>query len=307
MSPRPVFARAAHLAAVRLAAARLVGVGLALLVVAGALAGCSGSNRVTHASAEEAFMKGKDLYDRGKYDKAIPYFRAVFDYGRGNEWADDAQYFLACSYREQKQYLLAATEFRRFTQIYRRSQRLPLAEFERARAYDLRSPMYKLDQTDTEKAISYYLLYLEHHPTHEFAARAEERVRALRAKLAHKMYDAAQLYENREMYVAATETYESVFDQYPDTPFADDALVGAIRSYIGYADLSVSKRQAPRLEKALDRYDLLLQVFPESDLLREAEDLYEQARAKLEAVRAREAERQRAADSLAQGEEDERD
>jgi outer membrane protein assembly factor BamD len=253
---------------------------------------CSNSRRLTHSSPEQAYQKGLDLFEEENYDQAMRYFRAVFQYGRGNEWADDAQYRLAEAYREQGRYLLAANEFQRFTELYRGNQRVPQAAYQRGLMYYKLSPNYNLDQTDTQEAISIFQLFLERYPNHELAPDAQEKVGELRNKLAHKKYDAARLYEKREMWEAAVETYTGLFDSYPDTDWADDALLGAIRGYIAYADASIQKKQDDRYQKAIDNYERLTQLFPESPLLKTAESLYTEARSKLERERNEQAEQE---------------
>lgn len=248
------------------------------------LAGCSGSGRLSHSSAQQAYDKGMEAYEDENYERAQRYFRGVFQYGRGNEWADDAQFFLASSYREQSKYLLAANEFERFTQLYRTSQRVAQAEFERANAYYNLSPQYELDQSDTRQAISYFQLFIERYPTHELVTEAQEKIRELRAKLAHKKHAAAALYERRDMWEAAAQTYEAVFNEYPETPWADDALLGAVRSYVAYANRSIASKQEERYRKAVDHYNRLAQLFPESALLRKAEDYYRDADAALQRI-----------------------
>lgn len=255
-----------------------------LALMLAVLVGCTGGGRITHQSAEDAFQKGQAAFQEEEYDEAIDYFRAVFQYGRGNEYAADAQYFLGASYREQGRYLLAANEFKRFLQLYRNDERATQVEFERAMMYYKQSPHYKLDQSDTQTAISYFQLFIERHPNHELVPKAREHVKELRTKLARKKFAAAGLYEEREMWRAATETYKDVFDQYPDTPWADDALLGTIRSYIAYADRSVQKKQDDRFQKAIDTYNRLAQVFPDSPLLQEAEALYSEAQRKLNRI-----------------------
>lgn len=252
------------------------------------MVGCSGSGRLRHSSAEEAYKKGRELYQREKYDDAIRYFRAVFSYGRASEWADDAQLLLARSYRKNKSYMLAATEYQRFMQLYRNDERVPEAEFERALCYYQSSPKYQLDQSDTRKAISSFQLFLDRYPNHSRVPEAEEKIKELREKLAHKKFEAAELYERRGMQRAAALTYETVFDKYPETVWADNALLGAIRTYIEYSNQSVQQKQAERLQKALDHYNRLVQLFPESPLLKQAESLYETAQKRMEAIKARE-------------------
>jgi outer membrane protein assembly factor BamD len=259
---------------------------IALFVVA--VAGCSGSGQVRHTTAEEAFKKGEQLYQQEEYSDAIRYFRAVFSYGRATEWSDDAQLMMARAYYEDRQYRLAATEYRRFIQLYRNDERVPTAEFERAMSYYQLSPRYQLDQSDTEQALSLFQLFLDRYPQHERAPEAEEHIKELREKLAHKKIAAAELYERRGMYRAAALTYETAFDQYPETSWADNALLGAVRTFIEYSNRSVEQRQAERLQKALDHYNRLTQLFPNSPLLDQAEALYEQAQRRMEEIRERE-------------------
>ena len=255
---------------------------LPVLLVAVLVAGCAGGGRLRYDTPQEAFDKGMERYNSGKYERAAQYFQGVFDFGRTHEWADDAQLFLARAYRANKEYILAASEYSRFVEIYRSDPRVPIAEFERAMTYTERSPSYQLDQSDTQRGIEVFNLYMQRYPGHDSIAVAERYVQALREKLARKQYNTAQLYERRELYEAAALSFEVVFDKYPDTPWADDALVGAIRAYIAFSDQSFETRQAGRLQQAVDHYQRLLQLFPDSELLKEAEALYDRASAQLQ-------------------------
>ena len=255
-----------------------------LMALAGsvALTGCSSTQPIAHDSAQEAYEKANQYFEEGDYDRAIEYYRGVFQYGRATEWAAYAQYELGRAHEERGEYLIAATEYNRFTQLYSNHELLPDAEYRRGLMYYNESPHYKLDQTDTERAIANFELFLHRHPNHTHAEDAQENVRELRGKLARKKYDAGALYERRRMYRAATYTYEQVFDQYPETDYADRALVAAMRSYIDYSDRSVPGRQEERLQSAIEIYERLTQVFPDSPVLRDAERQYERAQSRLE-------------------------
>lgn len=268
---------------------------LSLAIFVG-LVGCSGSQEISTNGPEDAYKEGIAQFEDENYDRAIRYFRAVLNYGRGNEWAPEAQFQLAMVQRKQKKYLVAANEFKRFQQLYRNHPEVPRAEYEQARAYYSRSPRYTLDQTDTRRALELFQLFMERYPDHDLIPDVKEKIDELRAKLAHKKFDAAQLYERRDMWRAATEAYRSVFDQYPETPWADDALLGALRSYVRYADRSVEQKQAERYQEAITQYNRLEQLFPESPLLSRAEPLRAEAERKLERVR----ERDQQSESLAQ-------
>ncbi len=252
-------------------------VGLLLVVL---LAGCAGSGRLRYETAEEAYQKGMEQFERARYERAAEYFQAVFNFGRSHEWADDAQLYLARSYGANKEYILAANEYTRFLEIYRNDPRAEEAEYERALTYFQRSPNFELDQSDTRRAIQFLQIFLDRYPNSEHRADVETKIEELREKLARKQFAVAELYDRRELYEAAALSYTTVFDRYPDTHWADDALLGAMRAYISFSEQSIEARQGERLQQAIDHYQRLLQVFPDSPLLKEAEALYELALAR---------------------------
>lgn len=255
---------------------------LLTLTLAVLLSACAGSGRLRYDTPQEAFNKGLAEYEDGDYDTATEYLQGVFDFGRTHQWAADAQLLLARAYRENEEYLLAANEFTRFTQIYRSDPRVPDAEYELAMTYYDRSPNYRLDQTDTERAIVQFQLFIERYRSNPLVADAQARITELRGKLARKQIHTAQLYERREYFNAAAVSYEAAFDRFYDTEYADDALLGAMSAYYEYAVLSIRARQQERLEKAEENYDRLIQIFPDSPLIKEAEAIYTNVRAMLE-------------------------
>ena len=246
------------------------------------VAGCAGSGRITYDSPEEAYQRGMEAYNNGKYTRAAQYFQGVFDYGRTHEWADDARLQLARAYRNNREYILAASEYSSFSSVYRGDERVPIAEFERAMTFYERSPAIELDQTSTRRGIEVFNLYIQRFPQHDSVATAMLRVGELRQKLADKQFHAAGLYERRGLYEAAALSYETVFDKYPDTPLADDALLGALRCYIEFSARSIQQRQAERLETAIGHFERLVQIFPDSELIEEASILRQEADSRLD-------------------------
>ena len=255
-----------------------------ILIAGITLSSCANSGRISYTTPQEAFGKGRVLFEEGKYDSAIQYFQGVFSFGRTHQWAADAQLYLARSYGENREYLLAANEYERFTKIYRADPRLAEANFEWAMTYFHLSPQSALDQTNTKRAIEEFQLFIDRFPDHELVQQAQETIVELRTKLAKKQFETAKLYERRELFEAAALSYESVFDLYPDTRWAQQALLGAIRSYIAFSDQSISLRQPARLQSAIRNYDRLTQIFQDSPYLKDAEDLYEQAIDRLNAL-----------------------
>lgn len=255
---------------------------LLTLTLAVLLSACAGSGRLRYDTPEEAFTKGLAEFEDGDFERATEYLQGVFDFGRTHQWAADAQLLLARAYRQNEEFLLAANEYTRFTQIYRSDPRIPDAEYELAMTYYDRSPHYRLDQTDTERAIVQFQLFIERYGSNPLVADAQSRITELRGKLAQKQIHTAQLYERREYYNAAAVSYEAAFDRFYDTEYADDALLGAMNAYYEYALLSIQVRQKERLEKAEENYDRLIQIFPDSPLVKEAEAIYTDVRSMLD-------------------------
>ena len=246
------------------------------------LAGCTGSGRLSHDSPREAYEKGMDYYERGRFSRAAQYFQGVFDYGRTHEWAADAQLYLAQAHHQNRDFILAASEYSRFAELFRSDERVADAEFQRAMTFYERSPKIELDQTTTHQGIEVFNLYIQRYSTHDSVNVAVQRVGELRRKLADKQFHSAKLYERRGLYQAAALSYEAVFDKFPDTPLADDALLGAVRSYIEFSALSIEARQPERLQKAITNYQRLIDLFPDSDLIEEAIEFSDIARRELD-------------------------
>jgi len=230
---------------------------------------------------EVAYEKALALYEDEKWDEAAGAFSAVLTLGRGSNVAQDAQFYLAEANFKNKRYLVAASEYERFTLLYPDSPRRETADLNIARCYYELSPRYKLDQTYTVQAIENFNIFLSRYPSSENREEAIASIDALREKLAQKIYSAADFYRRTQRYEAAVLTYGEVIDQYPETAWAEQSLVEQMESYILYAENSVSDRQRERYQKALDVYDTYLQLFPRGESRTRIEELFDEAEAAL--------------------------
>jgi outer membrane protein assembly factor BamD len=254
----------------------------ALLLVAAALpalAACTSTGPTAATSAEEAFANGTRATQAGRHDRAAEHYRVALDFGRGTPVARDAQLALAQAYLADEQYLLAGQEYTRFIEFYSDDPRVEAAEFDRLTAYARLSPDYELDQTDTERAIEYIRSFLQRHPDSPRASEAGAMMDELREKLARKRYESARLYERRDLFEAAVLTYRSVLEDFPASPWADDAMLGALRAQTRFAEESMPSRQPARFAEALALYDRLVEVFPQSPLIAEAQGFRDRAEA----------------------------
>lgn len=235
-------------------------------------------------SLEVAYEKAMDFYDNGNYAEAANAFETVTRSGRGTEYGQQAQYLLAESYFKDKRFLLAAAEYDRYISYYPQDELRQEAEFKAALSYFYQSPRYKLDQSSTRKAIERFQLFINRYPDSELISDASSYIDQLRSKLARKSYESAQFYVRTDQYEAATIYLDITIDQYPESKWAEKALVELINAFIDYADNSVQSKQPERYQSALDNYEKFLQLFPQSDLRGEAENYRDEAAAKLAEV-----------------------
>jgi len=232
-------------------------------------------------SLPRAFGKAKNLYESGKYADAVQAFETVIRIGRGTEYAQDAQYLLAESYFEDERFLLAASEYERFRTLYPNSPRREEIDFNEALCYYELSPRFKLSQQYTRTAIEKFRLFNSRYPDSDRVQESAGFITDLRSKLARKLYNAADLYMRTDQYEAAIIYYDLTIDRYPETRWAERALVNEINAYVIYADNSVSTKQRERYNKAVESYEKYLQLFPESNLRKRAEEYVDEARVAL--------------------------
>ena len=232
-------------------------------------------------TVDVAYEKAMALYEEEDFSEAADAFNTVTRIGRGTNYGQEAQYYLAESYYNGRRYLLAASEYDRFVSLYPQDPRRQDAEFKAAMSYYHQSPRYKLDQTSTHRAIERFQLFNNRFPDSELVTEAAERIDELRNKLARKSYEAAQFYVRTGRYRAANIYFDKTIDQYPETEWAERSLVDQIQTYITYADNSITARQAERYSNAIETYEKFLQLFPDSEYRSEVENLHDEAQRKL--------------------------
>jgi len=236
---------------------------LSLLMLTVVLSSCSTKNAIKPGdSLEVAFAKAKALYEKERYGDAARAFETVLSLGRGSDTAREAQYLLAESYFKNKEYLIAASEYRRYITFYPRSELRIEADFMEAYSYYKISPRYKLDQTDTERAITLFRVFIGRYPDSEKSAEAVALLDEMRNKLALKSIQAANMYFNLKLYNSAAMYYQITVDTYPETAYAEEAMSKRILSFANYADMSIDARQAERFQMAIDAYETYIQLFP---------------------------------------------
>ena len=228
-------------------------------------------------SVEEAYQKGITNFEAGNYGDAAEIFETVTRIGRGSEFAQQAQYYLAESYFNQKRFILAESEYLRFITFYPRDPKREEVDFKKAISIYEQSPRYRLDQSATRRAIDEFQLFNSRYPNSEYVTQSADKINELREKLARKYYESAQFYSRTDQYKAATIYYDLVIDRYPESKWAETSLLKQIETYNEYAFNSILSKQVERYEEAISNYENYIQLFPQGSGRGEAETLRDQA------------------------------
>lgn len=228
-----------------------------------------------------AYKKAMGLYQSEEYGNAAEAFETVIELGRGTDYARNSQFHLAESYFNNERYLLAASEYERYISLFPTGDNRQEAQFKEAYSYYNLSPRYKLDQSHTRTAIEKFRLYNSRYSNSERAKQAAQYITELRSKLAKKHYYAADLYLRTDSYEAAIIYFDLTIDKYPESIWAQRALVDEIEAYNTYASRSVPGKQQERYQKAVEAYEKFVQLFPEGEYRSDAEDYVDDARSAL--------------------------
>jgi outer membrane protein assembly factor BamD len=238
-----------------------------------AFSGCGSSELTKIISAEERFAMGKAYFDDEDYLEAITEFEIVKMQFPGSAVADDAQYYLAECRFQREEYLLAAMDYQTLKSSMPSSSFAPSAQYKIGLCYYYLAPTSYLDQEYTNRSIDEFQAFIEYYPKDDLAPDATAKIRELTDRLAKKIYDIADLYMILEYYKSATIYYTVVIEKYHDTPYAEEALIGRIRSWIERNKFTDARRD---VEKYFDKY-------PEGRFVNDATALRQDISAKLAA------------------------
>lgn len=222
---------------------------------------------------EVKYKVAKQLYDQGKYSKAIHLFEQIAPGYKGKPQAENLFYMFCQSYYKSKQYYLAGYQFESFAALYPKSEHVEEASYLGAKCFSLLSPRYSIDQTDTEKAIGKLQDFIDQYPNSNFLSEANTSVKILRTKLEKKAYENAKQYNTISEHKAAIVALENYISDFPGTPFKEDAMFYKFDSSYKLALNSVPSKMEMRLTEAKTAYSSLVKFKPESKFKKQADEM----------------------------------
>jgi outer membrane protein assembly factor BamD len=231
---------------------------------------------------EAKYKAALEYYEKGNYDRALQLFDVMQGYYRNKQEGENIAYLTAECYFNKEDYYVASSYYKRFVTRYPLSKNAEEAMYKSAICYYRMSPKMSLDQADTYTALKEFQNFVDLFPNSPKVADVNGKMDTLRTKLEDKEYDICQLYFKMEEYQAAITSYEAYLKDYPNTKYREEILNNMVINYYRYAENSVKSKQRERYELALEKYNTLCYVYPESEYIAKLEPTVKKIRERLE-------------------------
>lgn len=249
---------------------------LSLVFLVSVFTFCSCSNQFSKVlkskDYEYKLKKADEYYATKRYNNAEQLYVELFPVFKGSDKFEELYYRYAyCSFY-QKNYLDAENLFKGFLGVFPNSSKAEEVAYMHAITFYKQSPIPELDQTNTSKAIGMMQSFINTYPNSTRIPEATDIIAKCRAKLEQKEYEAAQLYYNILQYRAAGISFANLLNDYPESLKGEEYMLMAVKSYYEFAKISIITKQEERYEKVTAEYFDFADRYPDSKLLKEAEN-----------------------------------
>lgn len=248
---------------------------LSLIFVALITFGCKSEFETVRTSGDPALWLAKagEYYELEEYQRAQTLYELTIGPYRGKAEAEEIAYRYAYTYYYTEQYVLASYYFKNFATTYGGSPLKEEADFMTAYSnYEL-SPVYRLDQSYSVKAIEGFEEFANRYPNSERVSQSNNLIDEMRAKMEKKDFESAKLYIDLSRYEAAQQSFENLLKDYPETGRAEEIRYLMAKSQYEYASRSYVNRQEERFAKDVELINTFLDRYPESEYAPELRQL----------------------------------
>jgi outer membrane protein assembly factor BamD len=203
---------------------------------------------------------------------AMDIYEELFSDLKGTQKFEDIYYRYAYCHYYLKLYREAGKLFKEFMGVFPNSRFTEEVDYMQAYCYYKESPKLELEQTNTSKAMGMMQTFINTHPGSARIKEATEIIDKCREKMEMKEFRGAQLYYNLGQYRAAAISFGTLLNNYPESAKGDEYKLMVVKSYYQFAKMSIIDKQVERFEKVVAEFQDFADRFPESKLLKTAED-----------------------------------
>ena len=225
-----------------------------------------------------------ELYSKKQYFKALPLFEELITVYRGTKKAENTYYYYAYTNYKLEDYETAAFDFGNFAKTFPNSEFAEECAFMHAYCYYQDSPEYSLDQTSTVKAMNELQLFADRYHNSTRLDQCNELIDQLRFKLETKAFENAKLYYHLDDFKAAVTSLKSLLHDYPSGKYREESSFMIVKAWYLLAENSIESKRADRYKESLKAYAEFASKFSESKFKKEADELSDLARKRLEKI-----------------------
>lgn len=247
------------------------------------------------ANLPTKYKAAMDYYKKKDFDKAGILFDEIMPLMKGDSTQELATFYQAYCDFQLGNYTLANTHFKKFSEVFSRSEYAEEAIYMSAYSLYKDSPNYNLDQTGTLAAINEIQSYLNNYPETKFREECTNIIRELRKKLEKKAFEKAKLYHKTSPFNIAS-LKSSVIEitnfqrDFPDSDYNEEMAYMKVLAQYDLAKSTIENKQKERFAEASKFYLELVDKYPQSAFLKDAERMYEQSNKEVERISKLEAE-----------------
>lgn len=245
-----------------------------VLMLALLLGSCGEYQKVLNKGKNaEKYQLAVDMYEKKEFKRAIALFEKVMGPYANKPQMERIQFMISDSYFQTENYAMASYYFSKFISNYPESTKVQEASYLSAKSYFLASPIYSKDQEDTYKALTAYQNFIDKYPTSELIEEANKDYAELNRKLQFKDFEVAKQYYHTENYNAAIQAFENFNEDHLGSEFKEEAFYYSFKSAYELGMKSILSKKEERISEALLSHKKFQKTFPESDKMKEVDDL----------------------------------
>lgn len=219
-----------------------------------AFAACSTKSADT-MRADESMRQGMALFERGKYDRAIPFFENTLMEAENPEMAAKAQLFLADAYFLDKKYSDAIPAYETFLDIYGETPDADTAQLRLGLSHYAMISTVDRDMRAAEGALTAFVKLRDKNPSFAREFELNPKIVELRGMLGERELYVAKFYFRIKEPESAERRIKYLIEYYSDTEAYEEGL-------LIYANWLAE--QDGREAEAVNYYQKLIKERPES-------------------------------------------
>ena len=257
------------------------------LIVAISISSCKSEfERIrTNPNPDIIYDKSMDYYKKGDFEKAQILMEQILGNFKGRSKAEPLYFNYANTHFQLGNFISSAGYFKSFSQTFPTSNNREEADFMTAMSYYKMSPNYRLEQTNSEKAIDEFQIFVNTHPKSTRISECNSKIDELRAKLEQKAYEEGVLYYDLKNYQSSVQSFENLLKDFPETRHAEQVRYMILKASFLYAENSIYEKQADRYQAAMKKYDDFKNKYPKSKYDNEIKEMVVISQNKLKAFK----------------------